>query len=112
MRLLAASVAVLAIAASAAVAASTRPALRLVDAQPLVVRATGFAPLEHVTVTATARRSTTVRRLRAGTRGGFTVRFATTFDHCTGVTQLRAVGARSGVVAIRPSPRPCVELQD
>lgn len=90
-----------------------RPALRVLDEEPLVVRATGFKAQERVTLRATLRERTIVRRVRAGRLGGFTTRFNdTAFDFCAGVTTLRAVGASSGSVTIRPTRRPCVHLQD
>lgn len=99
--------------ATATAATQGRPALRVLDEEPLVVRASGFAARERVTLRATTREETIVRRVRAGTGGGFTARFENTaFDFCAGVTALRAVGARSGAVTIRPTRRPCVHLAD
>jgi hypothetical protein len=112
MRVLVTAAAVVAALASTAVAGSSRPLLRVVDADPLVARASGFEALERVTVSATTRRGVIVRRVRTGSRGGFTVRFPTAFDFCAGITRLRAVGVRSGAVTIRPTPRPCVDLQE
>jgi len=54
--------------------AVTRPSLALVDRAPIVLRGRSFVPGERVRVTV----STTVRRtrdVRAGSRGGFVVRF-------------------------------------
>lgn len=77
------------------------------------MRASGFAAKERVTLRAVTRGETIVRRVRAGTGGGFTARFENTaFDFCAGMTSLRAVGARSGSVTIRPTRRPCVYLPD
>ena len=112
MRVLVTAAAVVAVLASTAVAGSGRPVLRIVDADPLVARAAGFEARERVTVSATSRRGVIVRRVRAGSGGGFTVRFPTAFDFCAGIYKLRAVGVRSGAIALRPTPRPCVDLQD
>lgn len=99
--------------ATASAATQGRPALRVLDEEPLVVRASGFAAKERVTLRATTREATIVRRVRAGEGGGFTTRFGdTAFDFCAGVTSLRAVGTRSGSVVIRPTRRPCVHLGD
>jgi len=101
------------IATTAAATAQGRPTLRVVDKDPLVVRATGFTSREHVTLRATWRAKSIVRRVRSGPGGGFTIRFAgTQFDFCAGFTSLRATGARSGTVVIRPTIRPCVHLAD
>jgi hypothetical protein len=102
-----------ALVVTASAATEGRPALRVLDEEPLVVRASGFAAQESVTLRATTRERTIVRRVRAGSGGGFTARFAgTTFDFCAGVNNLRATGARSGSVTIRPTIRPCVDLED
>ena len=101
------------VASSAAATAHARPALRVVDKQPLVVRGAGFGANELVTLRATWRAKSIVRRIRSGAGGGFTARFTgTTFDFCAGFTSLRATGARSGTVVIRPTIRPCVHLGD
>ena len=97
--------------ATASAATAGRPALRVLDQNPLVVRATGFGAAEPVIVYATTRNGTVVRRLRAGSKGGFTIRFPQlTYDFCTSVSKLRATGPRSGGVTIRAPRRPCVEL--
>jgi hypothetical protein len=101
------------VATTAAATTQARPALRVLDEEPLVVRATGFAAKELVTLRAATRGQTIVRRVRAGSGGGFTSRFNDlAFDFCAGFTSLRATGARSGTVVIRPTRRPCVHLAD
>ena len=101
------------VAGAAGAVTQARPTLRILDEEPLVVRASGFAAKERVTLRATTREKTIVRQVRAGQGGGFTARFNdTAFDFCAGVTSLRAVGARSGTVVIRPTRRPCVHLAD
>ena len=113
VRMLLAAIVAGGLVATAAAATQGRPALRVLDEEPLVVRATGFAAQERVTLRAVTRERTIVRHVRAGRHGGFTTRFNdTAFDFCAGVTVLRAVGARSGTVAIRPTRRPCVHLGD
>src|SRR5665809_112387 len=86
MRMLLAALLVGAFVVSAAAATQGRPALRVLDEEPLVVRASGFAAKEHVTLRATTRERTIVRRVRAGRGGGFTTRFETAFDFCARVT--------------------------
>ena len=101
------------VATTAAATTQARPALRVVDDRPLVVRASGFAANERVTLRATWRAKSIVRHVRSGPGGGFTTRFdGTAFDFCAGFTSLRATGARSGTVVIRPTIRPCVHLGD
>lgn len=99
--------------ATASAATQGRPALRVLDEEPLVVKASGFKAKERVTLRVATREEAIVRRVRAGRGGGFTARFNdTAFDFCAGVTSLRATGARSGAVTIRPTRRPCVYLAD
>jgi hypothetical protein len=67
-----------ALAAAAATFASarvaTRPTLRLVDASPVAFRGANFKAHERVRVSVYARERAT-KRLTAGARGGFVVRF-------------------------------------
>jgi hypothetical protein len=105
---LAAAVALMATAASAG-GTLTKPSLRLLDRNPVVVRGTGFAARERVVVSAFSPGRTVVRRLVASTSGTFTTRFDLVYGSCTGVRAIRAVGARSGVATIRvlPTTREC-----
>jgi hypothetical protein len=55
------------------------PRLRLVDATPLTVRGANFDPAEHVSVTArgSSQQQSARHAVRAGSAGGFLVRFPT-----------------------------------
>ena len=85
------------IAVWCAAAAGTRgqPSVRITDLVPLA-RASGahFVPREHVTVTLRAGEAVRVRRVRAGSRGGFAVSFGALdpWDRC---------GTKPTVVAVR-----------
>ena len=61
----------------AAVATSAgRPAVRIVDLQPVVLKGSNFASLERVRLTVrVGERSSVAKRLRAGARGRFSVTF-------------------------------------
>jgi hypothetical protein len=106
------ALALAAVTVTAAGAAATKaPALRVVDADPLVVRGSGFKPGERVLVRASGRTAPLAKRVRASRTGVFTVRFDALYDYC-GVNLVRAIGTRSGDVRIRPSKRFCVYLGD
>ena len=111
LALLALALAALTVTAAGAAAGKT-PALRVLDADPLVVRGAGFKPGERVLVRATGRTEPLAKRVRASRTGVFTVRFDALYDYCLGVNLVRAVGTRSGDVRIRPSKRFCVYLGD
>ena len=96
--------AVLVLPAGAAGGAAKAPALKVVDRDPLVVRATAFAPLERVVVRATSRTGVVTKRLRASRSGAFTVRFSAAYDYCAGIRTVRITGPRSGTVHLRPRP--------
>lgn len=67
----------LALALGASWAAGTgTPVLRLVDRSPLTVAGTSFEPREQVQLTVFVDDETTSRSVRAGSRGGFSVRFS------------------------------------
>jgi hypothetical protein len=102
-RLVAASAATLALAAATASAADLRPALRVVDRQPLVVRGVHFRPHERVRLTGAAIRPASVTTTAAGS---FVVRLTqTSDDRCSGVMLLVAVGA-AGDRAVLKLPQP------
>jgi hypothetical protein len=92
MRALGVVLAVLLAAVSAD--ARTRPALKLIDPVPFVVRGTGFKPAErvHVTLVATPGRRSFTRR--ASRSGSFTVRIPVTPLLCQRARAVVAVGAR------------------
>jgi hypothetical protein len=107
------ALALAALTLTAAGAATTKaPVLRVLDADPLVVRGSGFEPGERVLVRATGRTAPLAKRVRASRTGVFTVRFDALYDYCLGVNLVRAIGTRSGDVRIRPSKRFCVYLGD
>jgi len=60
-------------------AGDPKPMLRLVDATPLTVRGVNFDPAEHVSVTArgSSQEQSARHAVRAGSAGGFLVRFPT-----------------------------------
>jgi hypothetical protein len=81
-----------------------KPALRVLDRQPLVVRGSGFAPRERVVVSAFTTSRKIVERPVATATGTFTARFELAYGTCTGIQVVRAVGARSATVTIRSVP--------
>jgi hypothetical protein len=88
----------------AAVAAPARTArLSITDLAPFTVHGTGFAAGERVVVTVSAKQRVT-RRVVAGVRGTFTVRFVTvSLDHCSSYV-VRAVGNRGSTVVKKVVP--------
>jgi hypothetical protein len=99
---------VLAATASVALAGTSAPALRIADRDPLVVRAAGFEAGERVVVRASGSDGVARRVVRASRAGSFTVRFDAIYDYCLGVNLVRADGAKSGTVRLRPAKRFCV----
>jgi hypothetical protein len=85
-----ASMLVLATAVGAADA--KRPALRILDLAPLTVQGTSFQPGERVKLLVNAG-GPVARSVRAGARGGFTVRLGVSVRGCTAVV-VQAVGGR------------------
>ena len=85
----------------------TKPALRLVDRDPIVVRGTSFKPRERIVVTLTIGESDS-RRVRIATpQGAFTARFdGIHLAPCSGAT-LGATGGRSEVVRLKIGLREC-----
>jgi hypothetical protein len=72
--------------------AGSKPRLSVARGAPLVLRGVGFVPAETVRVTVTAERKL-AKRVTADADGRFTVRFATSFDRCLGLSAV-AVGDR------------------
>jgi hypothetical protein len=92
-------------------AADAAPALRPLDEAPLVLRGTGFRPLERVSVKALRRDGDPiVKRAVAARNGTFTVRFDLALDPCTGTGLVLAVGKQGSRARLLVSPlrRPCV----
>jgi hypothetical protein len=107
MRLLSLAAAALSVFFAPASRAATRPSLALLDRAPIVLRGRSFVPGERVRVTV----STTVRRtrdVRAGSRGGFTVRFTGLIVPRCGGFIARARGS-SGDLATMKIPLPACQ---
>lgn len=99
-RLWIATLAVLVAPHGAAAAGASTPALRLLDRAPVTVAGTSFKAREQIRVTASVEEQTVTRSLRAGERGGFTVRFLTlSAGRCEGL-RVVARGA-TGTRAVR-----------
>ncbi|MCI0637308.1 MAG: hypothetical protein L0206_25835 [Actinobacteria bacterium] len=104
----AATAVALALAGATAATPSTdaKPAIRVLDRAPLVIRGSGFHARVRVTVTAT----TELRRARrvavTSRRGSFTVHFDFGLTPCTRAT-LVAAGARGPSVLLKLGLREC-----
>ncbi len=86
---------------AAAGATSTRPAVRIVDLQPIVLRGSGFASQERVRLTVrVGERSSVAKRLRADARGRFIVTFREyRLGRCGNELAMAAVGSRGSRVS-------------
>jgi hypothetical protein len=84
--------------------ATSKPSLRVLDRQPLVLRGSSFVARERLVLYAASPERTIVRRLTATRAGTFVARFAVGFGGCTGVRSVRVVGTRSGSATIRSGP--------
>jgi hypothetical protein len=83
-----------------------KPALKVLDRTPLVVRGTNFRRSELVRVTYRSTGEPVVRKARTGTAGGFTVRFPEVSVHpCSGGATIIARGS-SGTFALAKLPAP------
>jgi hypothetical protein len=98
----------LALVFQAGTGTTARPALRVVDEMPLVVRGTGFKPREHVQVTLVLRTRSRSTRLVASLRGTFVTRFTLTPIQCQLVETVVAKGDRGSRVTMRPALLSCV----
>jgi hypothetical protein len=95
-----------AVALSGAGQASTKPQLRLMDADVLTVRATGFRSREHVYLVVRAPALIT-RDATAGTGGGFTMRLAGVSPSvCTGFS-ITASGNHGSRATLKRAPGQC-----
>ena len=84
------------------------PALRVVRDAPLTLRGSGFEPRERVTVTVRMGTTVLVRRTRAGSAGGFTLRWTSErLRACTLPLLIRARGAETGLVEADLGHRDC-----
>lgn len=85
---------------------ATRPQLRLLDSDPVTIRATGFKPREHVRVVVRAPNLVT-RAMNAGPQGGFTVRFpGVSTSGCTGFS-VTVTGADGSRASLKRPPGQC-----
>jgi hypothetical protein len=100
-------VAAAALAVSVASArAVARPALRLMDASPVAFRGTGFKPHERVRVSVYAG-GRAAKRVEAGVRGGFVVRFSSLDPNaCSGFSAL-AIGNEGSRASFKRAPGMC-----
>ena len=92
--------------AAGAVPATTHPALRLIDGQPLTLRGTGFRDGEHVRVVVTADTRAT-KFATASTRGAFVVNFpGENVNACAGFSAT-AIGSDGSRAHFKRSPGQC-----
>jgi hypothetical protein len=99
---------VAALSAASAADAAGRPALRVLDTQPVVLAGVAFSPRERVVVTALD--ATRSRRVvvRAGARGSFDVTVGLTLPACGRPLTIRAAGSSGSHVTVLLSARRCV----
>jgi hypothetical protein len=111
VRFIVPAVALLAVAAAVAPAASssqavTRPQLRLTATSPIVVRGSGFHAGERVRLVVRAP-ALVIRRVTAGTGGAFTMRVnAFAGDVCAGLS-VTATGDHGSRATYRRLPQQC-----
>ena len=84
------------------------PTLRLVSANPLVVKGVGFAPGERVTVTALTSLGPRAVRARATQHGTFRVLLGRFPQPCGKPFAVRARGAQGSFAFLRLAAPPCV----
>jgi len=102
-----AAVVVLASSQASIQAAIPRPALRLMDANPVTVRGTSFKPRELIRVTFTVGVRKIVRSVRATRIGRFTSSAGeeVSFDRCGDFFRVIAVGSRGSRASLKyPQP--------
>lgn len=100
------AVAVLAVATLASARAATRPTLRLMDASPVAFRGIGFKPHERVRVSVYAG-GRVAKRVTAGVRGGFVVRFSSLDPNACSGFWASAVGDKGSRASFKRSPGMC-----
>ncbi len=96
----------LAVAASAAAETAAKPAIAVVDRQPVVIRGTGFGPRERVLVTVSSGLLRATQRTLATYRGSFVVAFSGFRLPCGGGAVV-AIGARGHVAQLKLGLREC-----
>jgi hypothetical protein len=84
-----------------------RPTLRLLDAQPVVLRGTAFRPNERVKITV-LQPTMTSRAIRAGAAGRFGARFAFSLGRCEDL-EVRARGSRGSRATLELLAPDCAE---
>jgi hypothetical protein len=100
---------VIALGSTGTVAAGTerRPALRLLDSMPLVVRGTGFRAGEHVRLTLLTPRPTRTAARTASRAGTFTARITLTPILCQRARAVVAVGDRGSRARLKLAGSDC-----
>ncbi len=89
------------------------PRLRVVDASPVRLAGSGFAPGERVRVRARAGLTRRTRHVRAGSNGRFRVRFAhLAQDPCSESLRATATGSDGHRATVRRAPRLCPPAMD
>lgn len=87
-----------------------RPALKILDLAPLRVQGTNFEAGERIRLLVNAR-GPLAKTVRAGERGGFTVRLGVSVDGCTAVV-VQAIGARGSRAMVDLTRPGCDERPD
>jgi hypothetical protein len=89
------------VSAVPALAAASRPAVRIVDLRPVALRGSGFEPYERVRLAVrVGERTSVAKRLRAGARGRFAVTFPEhSLGRCGNELAVSAAGARGSRVS-------------
>jgi hypothetical protein len=89
--------------------AKVAPSLRLTDTKPVVVKGTGFRPLERIKVTGIVDEHRHVRLVRSTRTGSFVATFATIvqLDPCTSSFRAYAVGALGDKASVTVGQRAC-----
>lgn len=99
---------VAAVAVATGSAAPSRPSLRLVDMQPVVLVGSGFRSFELVRLTMLAESKRFVRLLRTKDAGTFRASFPTVvYDPCTGALSAVALGADGSRAVLKQILRVC-----
>jgi hypothetical protein len=88
-------------------AARSRPALRLVDASPLVLRGSRFKSAERVRVSVYAGRKHGAKAVVAGPRGGFVARFRGLSPNACEGFGASAVGDQGSRASFKRAPGVC-----
>src|SRR4051794_33468324 len=93
---------------TAAATVAAEPTLSVVGQRPLALRGSGFKSRELVRVTVAANTSRAVKRVRAGSRGGFSVTLPNfVYKPCGALLVARGVGANGSTATLRVLVREC-----